>query len=234
MRYLQGRSLAEISEQLSRTPDAVGGLLKRGLEALRGPPAGLRVTHADEPSRRDVREPRVDAAIAAYLEAEDAGHAPDRREFLARHPDLAAELEAFFTDHDTVAPGRRSPRGGRGHRHARPVAARGEAATDADALDGCPTRTAGPVHGPSPGSARSATTSCWRRSAGAAWASSTRPGSAGLNRVVALKMILGGPGLARPTSSGSASRPRRWPSSTTRTSCRSTRSASTRGTGSSA
>ena len=35
-------------------------------------------------------------------------------------------------------------------------------------------------------------------------------------------------GLARPTSSGSAPRPRRRPTSTTRTSCRSTRSASTR------
>jgi serine/threonine protein kinase len=46
------------------------------------------------------REERVNAAIAAYLEAADAGRPPDRREFLARHPDIAAELEAFFADRD--------------------------------------------------------------------------------------------------------------------------------------
>ena len=51
-----------------------------------------------------------------------------------------------------------------------------------------------------------------------------------LNRVVALKMILAGQlASPTPTCSGSAPRPRRPPTSTTRTSCRSTRSASTTG-----
>jgi WD40 repeat protein/predicted Ser/Thr protein kinase len=43
---------------------------------------------------------RLNAVLAEYLEAEDAGCAPDRSEFIARHPDVATELEAFFANQD--------------------------------------------------------------------------------------------------------------------------------------
>jgi hypothetical protein len=46
------------------------------------------------------REDRVNEIIAAYLKAVQAGQAPDRREILAQHPDLAAELNSFFADQD--------------------------------------------------------------------------------------------------------------------------------------
>jgi tetratricopeptide (TPR) repeat protein len=46
------------------------------------------------PSREDL----VDAAIADWLEAAEAGNVPDSHEFLARHPDLVDELTAFLSD----------------------------------------------------------------------------------------------------------------------------------------
>jgi hypothetical protein len=47
-----------------------------------------------------VREQQVDAATAAYPEA--AGQALDRREWLERHPEIAAELNSFFAKHDRL------------------------------------------------------------------------------------------------------------------------------------
>jgi WD40 repeat protein len=54
------------------------------------------------PSSNDhsTRDKWVNEVIAAYLQAIDAGEEPDREEFLARYPDLAAELKAFFADRE--------------------------------------------------------------------------------------------------------------------------------------
>jgi WD40 repeat protein len=48
-------------------------------------------------------ENELEDIILAYLTAVDAGHAPDRQEFLSRHPQFAPELAAFFADQDQTA-----------------------------------------------------------------------------------------------------------------------------------
>jgi WD40 repeat protein len=45
---------------------------------------------------------RLDSVVAEYLDAVESGVLPDRGEWLARHPDLADDLRAFFADHDRL------------------------------------------------------------------------------------------------------------------------------------
>jgi WD40 repeat protein len=48
------------------------------------------------------REQRLDAVVTAYLEAVEAGQAPDSQEWLDRHADLAAELGEFLAGLNVV------------------------------------------------------------------------------------------------------------------------------------
>ena len=52
----------------------------------------------DENSLRDERERQLDAIIAAYYRAVEAGECVDQKDFIAKHPTVARELSEFFAD----------------------------------------------------------------------------------------------------------------------------------------
>jgi serine/threonine protein kinase len=96
------------------------------------------------PSEAD-REQRLNEVLLAYVEAVEAGQAPDRRQYLAGYPEFASELAEFFASRDQL------------ERLASPLreVARGESAPIAllDRRPGVPGRASRNLFGPEPQSA---------------------------------------------------------------------------------
>ena len=187
------------------------------------------------------RRARLEAAMAEYLIAADAGKAPEPEGWLARHPDLRAELAEFLADHAGLD----------GSSELRPaVAARLRSGTDSGGFGfrGVRCRQTGPrghrrsrhdFHGrgqrPAPHDARRDASALLRRLRAAPGAGPRRHGRR-LQGPAAQPQPPGRPedDPRRPSSPRDDERPPvpergrgRRPASTTRTSCRSTRSAST-------
>src|SRR5580704_8396414 len=55
---------------------------------------------ASDDSAKDLQ---LEAILHAYLQAVDAGQAPDRDALLRQHPEHASELVAFFTSQDELS-----------------------------------------------------------------------------------------------------------------------------------
>ena len=56
-----------------------------------------------DPESASEREKRLNNVLAAYLEAVEAGQQPKREEWIARYPDVAAELTEFFANQERLA-----------------------------------------------------------------------------------------------------------------------------------
>ena len=157
------------------------------------------------------REQRLQEVLADYMQAAEAGQSPDRQELLGRHPDLADELASFFANRDAFAQ--------RAGRVAPPPARRRRLAW----TDQPPPRPSAIA------CVTSATTRSLEEIARGGMGVVFKARQVSLNRVVALKMILAGQLASPRTCSASSTKRRPRPTSTTRTSCPSTRSVSTRG-----
>jgi serine/threonine-protein kinase len=55
-----------------------------------------------ESTKSSERDRRLDEVLAEYIRAAEAGRAPDHEEFLARHPDLTAELRTFLANRQLI------------------------------------------------------------------------------------------------------------------------------------
>jgi serine/threonine-protein kinase len=144
-----------------------------------------------------MREQRLNEAIAADLEAVDAGQAPDPKEFMAEHGDIAAELDAFFSDRDDF------------ERLARPLQPGGAAAPDPRGDDARRPPTDDPSETPTLGPTETAGPAIGARVryfgdyelleeiARGGMGVVYKARQVSLNRIVALKMIIRGRGMRR-------------------------------------
>ena len=88
--------VAEVARRLHKTEAAVGGLLQRGLRALRGRfEAAAAAEIPAEPAAKDALEDAA-AALLEYLRRHEAGQDVKAEAFVAEHPACAEELRPML------------------------------------------------------------------------------------------------------------------------------------------
>lgn len=94
--YLSELSVAEVASRMSRTEGAIGGLLQRGLKALRMRMNPAPAEASGEASAEPGPTEEAEAAFLSYLRGRGAGEEADREAFLDEHPACADELRSML------------------------------------------------------------------------------------------------------------------------------------------
>lgn len=94
--YLHERSVAEVALDMNRTDAAIGGLLQRGMKALRRSMNNDPAPSSDEAPEDLELLYEAEAAFLSYLRRRDSGKNVDREAFLAQHPRCANELRPML------------------------------------------------------------------------------------------------------------------------------------------
>ena len=105
LRNIEGLSFSDVAARLGRTEDSVKNIWLRGPRPT-SPQVGGPFMRADsrggipesggsnpDGSTSSADDPRVAAGLDEYLAELQAGHRPSRQEFLARHPEIADALD---------------------------------------------------------------------------------------------------------------------------------------------
>lgn len=100
--HLHERSVAEVALDMNRTEAAIGGLLQRGIKALRRSMnnAPDRITEEAPEDLELLYE--AEAAFLSYLRRRDSGEEVSREAFLAQHPRCANELRPMLDWMDRI------------------------------------------------------------------------------------------------------------------------------------
>ncbi|WP_218920290.1 RNA polymerase sigma factor [Chondromyces crocatus] len=96
--HLKGFPVAEVAQKMGKSPNAIGGLLARGMKRLRQ-------VMNEEPSVDQGEPPVSEGAVEAllvYLRRCESGVSVDRAAFLAEHPEGGDELQSMLTWIDQI------------------------------------------------------------------------------------------------------------------------------------
>ena len=93
---LKDISVAEAARRMKRTQGAVGGLLQRGIKALRSRMIEGAAVSSVKGSTKPASRKEVVAALVMYLGRRSAGQIAPRDAFLAEHPGCAEELRSLL------------------------------------------------------------------------------------------------------------------------------------------